>query len=460
MSENNPEKKNITWVVQNGLCAQCGFCHTVCPVHAIEIQRDLTAGENLPLVNKDRCIFCLSCIQVCPGLGVDFDRYYRTYLSRASYSKYRGYIKNAYIGYSSNRTHRSNSASGGLLSELAAFALESGILDYIVYAEQKKENPFQVQTQITGNPEQIRKNTGSIYFPVPLGRGLTELLETHISKNDRLGLIGLPCHIQGVHKLSDINRFKKYNWYLLFGIFCGGTWTYRATEAILRELGENKKSLVRFSFRGKGWPGKISWTRKDGSECEISRHHRKGIKNMVLSSIFLANSMYTPHRCFTCSDGLAELSDLAFGDPWLQSLKEETLGKTMVVVRTSKARDLLEQAQSAGVIRFKEVSDWEVMVAQKGMLMYKQNFQAFFPPVKLLGRKLTPQFNYIWQGKEKIPTSIRVYAYVSYTNYLIGKKFPWPWLRFFLTSLQSLVGRIIKKRFFYLTDRDQDNYFS
>ncbi len=460
MSEQCPRNETVASVVENGLCAQCGFCEAVCPTRAISMRTDADSGEIWPEIHQDACTMCALCLSVCPGEGMDFDRYYKSYLSVSSYKKYLGYIRRAYIGYSTDMGHRCGAASGGVLSELAAFALESGMTDYIIFSTPRTDDPFRTRTVITDRPEQVRRACGSIYYPVPLGQGLAQLMENNIPENARLGIIGLPCHIHAAHKLSDIRRFRKYQWHLIFGIFCGGTWSYRATDAFLHEVGEDKENISSFSYRGKGWPGKISWTRHDGTSQEIHRHQLGLMKKMMLASVFSAKSFHTPHRCFTCSDGLAELSDIAFGDPWLKSEKGDVHGKTLIVVRTSKAHELLNRAVSAGVVSIREISREDVIVAQKGMLIYKQNFQAFNTAVKRLGQKRVPRYNYAWRESDKTPVSIKLYAVLAYITFLLGKHITSRWLRIFLMTVQSVFGRIIKKYIIHLTDKDHDNYFS
>ena len=64
-------KKNISWVVDNGLCVGCGVCQDACPKSAIRVESDGSVFR--PVVDAGLCINdkgCHRCRTVCPGEGV------------------------------------------------------------------------------------------------------------------------------------------------------------------------------------------------------------------------------------------------------------------------------------------------------------------------------------------------------------------------------------------------------
>src|SRR5690606_13363334 len=124
----------------------------------------------------------------------------------------------------------------------------------------------------------------------------------NIAASSKLCLVGLPCHIHGAHKLFDTGRFKRYKWELLLGLFCGGTWTYKAVDTYLKDRNLGREDVSNFSFRGDGWPGKIMIRTKDNREIKESRQEQTLVARINRSTIFSASSFFTPHRCLTCSD--------------------------------------------------------------------------------------------------------------------------------------------------------------
>ena len=58
----NPAKRRRRAVVNQKACVACGCCIKVCPVHAIEVVRGITAQ-----VNEAKCVGCGKCARECPA---------------------------------------------------------------------------------------------------------------------------------------------------------------------------------------------------------------------------------------------------------------------------------------------------------------------------------------------------------------------------------------------------------
>jgi coenzyme F420 hydrogenase subunit beta len=286
------------------------------------------------------------------------------------------------------------------------------------------------------------------------------LFERKVPTDSRLGVIGLPCHVHGALKMMNTGRYKRYRWHIIFGIFCGGTWTYKALDTYLATKGFRRDDVTRFTFRTGGWPGNIEFETTDGQIFSEARHNPALVERVNRASIFSANSFFTPHRCLTCSDGLADLADISFGDPWLKSEREDRVGKTLVITRSSKGLALLKDALSAGLVECTPLEPDLAVVSQKGMLTFKQNYLAFNRVIGLLRGRRTPKYRYSWSDRASVPWSLHVYTLTAYLNYLVGRHINVRWLRIPLSILQGLTARIIKQYFVRLTTRDGENYFS
>jgi coenzyme F420 hydrogenase subunit beta len=450
----------VETIVDNGLCTECGFCEPVCPTRAIRLEEDPRSGEILPRVDPELCVMCPLCLAVCPGETVDFDRYFEEYIGTTEYAKYTGYIERTYLGWSTDDRRRHGAASGGVLFELARFALESGRLDYLIFAKPRSDNPFRSETILTNRPEDLEGASGSIYYPVPLGENIDRLLHENVPRSAKLGLIGLPCHVHAAHKTFDTGRFRKYRWELLFGVFCGGTWSYKAIDQYLETKQLKRDDVSRFAFRGGGWPGKISLTTKDGRTIEEERHKPAITDRINKGSIFSANSFYTPHRCLTCSDGLADLADISFGDPWLKSQKGERDGKTLIVTRNEKALRLLMAAEAAGVVKLARLDNELAVVSQKSMLTFKQNYRVFSRIIGLITGRRTPRYEYKWLKNDRTPRALYAYALASYLCHLVARRTDSKYLRIPLATIRGLIARFTKDYLVRLTPRDRENYFS
>jgi len=450
----------VQTIVENGLCTQCGFCEPICPTRAIALKINDESGEILPQVDADACVMCPLCLAVCPGEEVDFVDHQQRRFGIDETPKYFGYVRDAYLAWSTDDSYRFRAASGGVATRLAAHALSTGVLDYLIFARPRADDPFRTETVLCSDPADLDSAHGSIYYPVPLGEGMNLLFERNVPRDAKLGIIGLPCHLHGALNMFDNGKFRRYRWHIVFGIFCGGTWTYRAVDEYLAGKGLRRDQLSAFSFRSGGWPGNIEFTTHEGVSVAEARHNPALPERINKASIFSANSFFTPHRCLTCSDGMADLADLSFGDPWLKSERGDKLGKTLVVCRSALGASLIESAENSGLIQTSPLSPELAVASQKGMLTFKQNFLAFNRVIALFTRRRTPRYNYSWMAQDKVHWSIHAYTLVSYVNHLVGRHANRRWLRMPLSILQGAIARTIKKHFVRLTPHDEENFFS
>jgi hypothetical protein len=71
-------------------------------------------------------------------------------------------------------------------------------------------------------------------------------------------------------------------------------------------------------------------------------------------------------------DETNEFSDVSVGDAWLKELKTERIGKSIIVVRTEKGREILDLASSTGVLTLKPINPSKVKRSQAEPLKFKK----------------------------------------------------------------------------------------
>ncbi len=57
-------------------CKLCGTCWKNCPVNALTPPEQLKIGQYMPIWDKDKCISCYCCSELCPEEAVDFKIHY------------------------------------------------------------------------------------------------------------------------------------------------------------------------------------------------------------------------------------------------------------------------------------------------------------------------------------------------------------------------------------------------
>lgn len=330
--------KTIGEVVKGGLCTGCGTCVGICPMDAIEMVIEHKKGIYIPQLDEEKCNQCGLCFEVCPGHAVDFKQLNLDIFGREPEDVLLGNYLNCYIGHATDYDIRYNSASGGLVTALLIFALEEGVIDGALVTRMREDRPLEPQPFVARTKEEIISAAKSKYCPVPANIALKEILES--KEGERFAVVGVPCHIHGIRKAESVNKKLKEKIVYHLGLFCSHTDTFLHTDFFLQKCGVKKEDVARFDYRGQGWPGSMRIQLRDGTAKVVP--YLQGI-------IWHGLGFSIPECCMFCSDALAELADMSFGDAWgLRYLKDDKAGKSIFLSRSEMAEQLLRNMISKG----------------------------------------------------------------------------------------------------------------
>lgn len=247
------KNRNIKKTLDADLCTGCGICEGACPTGAISTI--VIKGNFRPRIDADKCVNCERCVKVCPGLGVNLIGLADKYQSDASnYDKMVGRYEKCFTGHSNNNEIRFHSASGGMVSQFLIWLLENKKIDGAVVTEFDKESPLLVKTFIATTREDIISARSSKYAPVTLNRAAQDI---KAAPGFRYVIVGLPCHIQGMRKLMDIDKKLREKVIGLFGIYCSCGRSFYLTEHVFKERGISKDKITYFQYRDEGCLGKM-----------------------------------------------------------------------------------------------------------------------------------------------------------------------------------------------------------
>lgn len=208
-------------------CSACGVCINICPKGCISYLKKET-GTKVAVINKNSCVNCHLCKKVYPQLD--------TVEGLESFV--------CYAAWSFDDTIRTNSASGGIATELYRFFSDKGYklagvsMTPMHTAEFSLSDSFESMPAYR-NSKYVYSDAGNIYYEV--GKNLV---------NQRGVLfIGLPCQVAALKKYLFV---KKISLELLFtvDIVCHGT----TPEQFLGEHIEHiekkkKKKAIHVEFR-------------------------------------------------------------------------------------------------------------------------------------------------------------------------------------------------------------------
>lgn len=389
---------NINLTLHNDLCTGCGVCEGACPFDAITTV--VEKGNFRPKIDSSKCKNCGRCIKACPGLGVGLVCLADKYQSETTcHNKMVGRYEKCFTGYSNDFEVRYHSASGGMVSQFLIWLLENKKIDGAVVTRFDQENSLLVKTFIATTREDIIAARSSKYAPVTLNRAVQDI---KAASGSRYVIVGLPCHIQGLRKLMEIDKKLRDKVVGLFGIYCSCGRSFYMTEQVFKERGIPKDKITYFQYRDEGCLGKMVVKVPEGdantirvinnnSDSVLSNEVRS-YKEHYQSYYHPLRSFFIPRRCLFCIDHYAELSDISFGDIHIKPYSDDKIGVNSIIVKNKTWLSLLEECQKAGAIYLDEVPFKTISDSQKMSFKKKGRNGAFINIGKKLGW-VVPQYD-------------------------------------------------------------------
>lgn len=389
---------NIKKTIKADLCTGCGICEGACPTGAISTI--VKKGNFRPKINAKKCINCGRCVKACPGLGVDLVGLANKYQSdTANYNKMVGRYEKCFTGYSNDYEVRYHSASGGMVSQFLIWLLENGKIDGAIVTKFDHNNPLLVKTFIATTREEIISARSSKYAPVTLNRVAQDI---KAASGSRYVVVGLPCHIQGMRKLMEIDKNLRDKVIGLFGIYCSCGRTFYLTEYVFKERGIQKNKITYFQYRDEGCLGKIvvKVPQKEANTIRVINNNSESVlykKNVVYKEHYQSyyhplRSFFIPRRCLFCIDHYAELADVCFGDIHIKPYSDDKVGVNSIIVKNKRWLNLLEECSASGVVHLDDVSFQTISDSQRMSFKKKGRNGAFVNICKNFGW-VFPEYN-------------------------------------------------------------------
>jgi len=320
----------IDKIIKRQFCIGCGLCASVLGSDKckMELGKD---GFYLPTVQSDISKNESQLIsQLCPGIHIEGHKQSGVW----------GSMKSIEESWSSDPTIRHKAASGGVVTSIALYLLESHTVDAVLQVGVKDGSYLHNELKISRTREDIISNAQSRYAPALVFNDINKILD---SSNEKFAFVGKPCDIAAMKNL--LSEFSKYNDRIkaFVSIFCAGMPSYNASIMTWQMSGKTDEPIS-LKYRGDGWPGNFCAKWKDGTDFQLSYNDSWG---KVLGR-------QLGFRCKICPDGIGMLADVAVGDSWTTKNGypdfTEREGRSFVMVRTSNGKGIMEQAEKNGYI--------------------------------------------------------------------------------------------------------------
>ncbi len=379
---------DIETIKANGLCAGCGLCAGIGDQSEPAIvMQDSPEGYRRPVRQRESSPQEARVISdVCPGARIEHD----PSSFDAEYHPIWGPLVKVRLGWSTDPALRQNASSGGGLSAILGYLLETGQIDYVVQTSVSETSPIRNALTISTGQDGVFHAAGSRYAPSsPL-----EDIGARLDAPGRFAFVGKPCDVAGLRQLSrhDPRVDEKVPFMLAF--MCAGVPSYRGTSALLEAMGvEDESAVTAFRYRGDGWPGFATAELSDGRKQTMDYDTSWG--NIL--------NKHLQFRCKICPDGIGEFADIVCADGWHfdeqgSASFEEREGRSLILTRTIKGEDLLTKMIGSHAI-MTEPTTTEAMI---GMQPYQAHRKGFvwsrLTAMAALGKKL-PKFRHLKLGR-------------------------------------------------------------
>ncbi|PZF75262.1 coenzyme F420 hydrogenase [Aestuariivirga litoralis] len=254
-----------------------------------------------------------------------------------------GNVLEIWEGHATDPEMRWRGSSGGVVTALAAFAIDTGAAEGAVHIRQSERNALLNESVISRARDGLIAAAGSRYAPASPCERLAE-----VATADRpIVFIGKPCDVQATAAATHQDPRLSRNIGLTISIFCAGTPSTAGTRALTEALGvPSGATVTSLRYRGDGWPGRMAATylTADGTaHTSGTLSYEEGWGGIL--------QRHRQWRCHLCADHTGEFADLSVGDPWDKPRGGgDAQGSSLIVVRTERGRAMLRQAMAAGAI--------------------------------------------------------------------------------------------------------------
>lgn len=347
----DPLASAVRRVVRNDNCSGCGGCSLISPRVAIALDEsghlrptvDVVDGATSGVdVEAEADLFK----SVCPGVSVqaptgEFGHDHPIF----------GPYESAWSGWAIDPSIRHAGSSGGVLTALSGWLIETGRVDGAIGSKGSETDPARTVPVAITSREDAFEAAGSRYAPVS---NVSEIS----SDNYPAAVVGKPCEVSA---LSSYWRSARPGDEVPIRLtfFCAGTPGQNATVQLSEHLGVRGDEIAGVRYRGNGWPGEFIVTAVDGRSVRTSYDESWGR--------YLGREL--PWRCKICVDGTGAHADISVGDFWFADengypLFDSADGVSVVIARTQRGHDILLAAVADNVLHLKALDLDEVAAVQ------------------------------------------------------------------------------------------------
>ena len=350
-------------IVEQGLCMGCGLCESIAGSANVRMAMSAEGGERPAVIGALDEATLRVINAVCPGIHCD------GYMpgsalpaadEPAEVHAIWGPTRWMGTGHAGDPAVRFRASSGGALTALGLYLLQSQTVDFVLHVAASRERPARTLRHLSFDAAQVLEASGSRYGPAA---PLTDFRSV-LDRGKPFAFIGKPCDISAIRNYAKFDpRVDQLLRYAL-NFYCGGVSEFGKTMDYVRKSGLSEDDVAQLRYRGDGCPGPM-----------VIRSHAGVAHTFSYNEMWDdENRWQLQFRCKICPDSLGDLADISVADVWPGGKPDaEGLGFNGFIARTQRGVRLLEAAIEAGAIKITEELDYDgLKLAQESQLRRKQ----------------------------------------------------------------------------------------
>ncbi|MBS7269759.1 MAG: Coenzyme F420 hydrogenase/dehydrogenase, beta subunit C-terminal domain [Candidatus Freyarchaeota archaeon] len=347
-------------VISAGKCVMCGTCVSACPHDLLAVDE---WGKRIVCIGK--CpMDCKVCTDICIGLHpieVDSSEIFGAFSEVVHVQSLMNDVKQ-YSYFQYQPIHRSlgdiAKPKSGVVSSILIYLLQEGLVGCAVVAGRRQDEPWRPSPAIATNRNEVLYASGTKPFHCPTNA----VLISAMANFDRVALVGLPCHIEGVRRLAERYREFREQIAYLIGIPCGNIFSRDLFTRQAVEKGIDIEEIVAVDFDNAVF--KEETPINNLGMYIVTRDGRRHPLSLNEFKAAMAK------ECIGCKDFSAEHSDLS-----VATLGAPT-GWSTVFIRTGRGKEIIEDMVTKGLLAkrqfvYEKVKDKAKLVVQAEMVWLK-----------------------------------------------------------------------------------------
>lgn len=317
----------IEQICKEGMCYGCTACQHICPVKAIEMNRN-REGFLYASVIADKCIECGLCKRVCP---VNSQKNLKNSLVDQNY----------YAARCLHQETLKESTSGGLFSVLSDYVINKGGTVYGAVFSDK-------MIVVHGSADTVserNKQRGTKYVQSELGDIFLEI-KSKLQDMEHVFFCGTPCQAAGLKSYLTAGNVSIEN-LILCDFICHGVGSPKIWREYVKKIEKDYHcKITEFSFRDKsnGWNNssvKVVMGNQDVTSRDVNANSFSNIyRSLLINRLCCYKCQFTSYE---------RVSDITLADFWnvgkfFPEMNDEK-GVSQVLINTKKGMELFNNCK-------------------------------------------------------------------------------------------------------------------